>query len=148
MRSSPAPVSMLGLGSGNQRAVGALIELHEHEVPDLDEPLGTAERRTTIGAIGRAFVPEYFRARPARTGVGHAPVVVLIEPLDALGGYADHVAPDGRGVVVADVHGDPQAVGIQPERLRDELPRVGNRPLFEVIAEAEVAEHLEERQVA
>ena len=47
-----------------------------------------------------------------------------------------------------DVHGDPQAVGVETQGLGDELPRVGNGLLFEVVAEAEVAQHLEERQVA
>ena len=38
-RSRPAPVSMLGLGSGDQAAVGLAVVLHEHQVPELDEAL-------------------------------------------------------------------------------------------------------------
>ena len=110
LRSRPAPVSMLGLGSGDARAVGLLVELHEHEVPDLDVAIGLGDR-TAVGTELGTEIPEDLRRRAARTGVAHAPEVVLAEALDALGREADAVAPDLLGFVVVLVHRDPEAAG-------------------------------------
>ena len=55
-----------------------------------------------------------------------------------------HLAPDRRGVVVFGVDGDQQPVLRQAEVARDQLPGVGDRLLLEVVAEAEIAQHLEE----
>ena len=52
------------------------------------------------------------------------------------------------GLVVVLVHRDPQAVGVELQHLGVELPRPRDRLGLEVVAEAEVAEHLEEREVA
>jgi hypothetical protein len=60
---------------------------------------------------------------------------------------AHDVAPDLLGFVVGGVDGDPEALGIQPEDLGVQLPRPPDRVGLEVVAEAEVAEHLEEREV-
>src|SRR5581483_11417574 len=48
---------------------------------------------------------------------------------------------------VSGVDADPDAVPVELEPLLDELGRVCDRALLEVLAEREVAEHLEERQV-
>ena len=56
--------------------------------------------------------------------------------------------PDLLGLVVGIVDGDPQAVGIDAQQLGVELPRERDRVVLEVVAEAEVAEHLEEHEVA
>ena len=52
------------------------------------------------------------------------------------------------GLVVGLVDRDPEPVGIEPEHVGVELPRERDRLGLEVVAEAEVAEHLEEREVA
>ncbi len=134
-------------GQGHELAVGPLVELHEHEVPDLDEPV-LVDRRTTAGPVGGAEVPEDLGVRAARTGVGHAPEVgVVAQALDPLGRETDGVTPDlGRFVVVL-VDRDPEAVGVETEDRGDELPRPRDRFGLEVVAEAEVAEHLEEGEV-
>src|SRR5690606_8952355 len=62
--------------------------------------------------------------------------------------HADLVEPDARRLVVLLVDRAPEPLRRQPELLRDELPRVADRFALEVIAEAEVTEHLEERVVA
>jgi Xaa-Pro aminopeptidase len=46
------------------------------------------------------------------------------------------------------MHGDPEPVLRQAEHLGDEFPRPADGLFLEVIAEAEVAEHLEERVMA
>ena len=88
-------------------------------------------------------------ARAARTGLARLPEVLLVaEALDALHRDADHVVPDLLGLVVGLVDSDPQPVAVHPPRLGDELPAGRDDELLEVVAEAEVAEHLEEDEVA
>ena len=60
---------------------------------------------------------------------------------------ADLVDPELLGLVVADVDGDPHAVGVEPERSGEQLPRPADGLGLEVVAEAPVAEHLEEAEV-
>ena len=124
-----------------------LLELHEHEVPDLDEPLVAAVGGAPVLAEVRALVPEDLRAGPARAGVGHPPVVLFVQALNTFGRYPYLVAPDGLGLVVADVDGDPQSLRVEAQVGGHELPSEGAGLGLEVVAEAEVAQHLEEGQV-
>ena len=88
-------------------------------------------------------------ARSARPGLAGLPEVLLVaEPLDPLHRHTDDVVPDLLGDVVGLVDGDPQAVTVHPPRLGDQLPARRDDELLEVVAEAEVAEHLEEHEVA
>ena len=64
------------------------------------------------------------------------------------GGTPTVVAPDRLGLVVGLVDRDPEPVGVEAEHLGVELPGERDRLGLEVVAEAEVAEHLEEREVA
>ena len=132
------------------------VELHEHEVPDLDVAVALG-----LGRSGRAapdlgpVVVEDLRARPAGTGVGHLPEVVarvlgalvVADAHAALRRDADLLRPEVVGLVVVDVDGRPQLLGRQPVDLGQQLPRVADRVALEVVAEAEVAQHLEERVV-
>ena len=136
-----------GLGQRDLLAFGSALELHEHQVPDLDEALLAAVGRASAGSVLGSLVPEDLRARPAGAHIGHPPVVVLAQTLDPLGGHADLVAPDGLGLVVTEVNRHPQALGVEAERAGHELPGPGAGVGLEVVAEAEVAEHLEEGQV-
>ena len=135
------------LGQRDLGTVGGALELHEHEVPDLDVALLAAVGGAAARAVGGPLVPEDLRARAAGADVGHAPVVVLAEALDPLGGHADLVAPDGLGLVVTEVNRHPEPLGVEAQHAGDELPGPGTGVGLEVVAEAEVAEHLEEGQV-
>ena len=97
------------------RAVGGLVELHEHEVPELHEPVaGRVAERTAVGPERRATVDVQLAARAARARVAHLPVVVLVaEALDALHRHADDLVPDRLGLVVGLVDGDPDAVAVE-----------------------------------
>ncbi len=54
------------LGQRLAGAVGALVELHEHEVPELQEPrLGVGVERAAVGPEGGALVVVDLRARAA-----------------------------------------------------------------------------------
>ena len=135
-------------GQVAELAVGPAQVLGEHQVPDLDVAvLGRGVGRAALGPDVGPVVEEDLGARAARPGLAHLPEVVLAEALDALAGKADRVGPDLLGLVVALVDGDPQAVGVDAEHLGDELPGPRDGLGLEVVAEAEVAEHLEEAEV-
>jgi hypothetical protein len=121
--------------------------LHEHQVPDLEVAVGLAGR-AAVGAKGGAAVVVDLRARAAGAGHPHRPVVLLhAQALDALGGHADP-APQLEGLVVVQVDGGPEPVRLQPEPFGDQLPGIGDGAFLEVVAEGEVAQHLEEGAVA
>ena len=64
-------------------------------------------------------------------------------------GHADRVVPDLLGLVVGGVDGDPDAVAVEARASSvTQLPRPRDGVGLEVVAEAEVAEHLEEDEVA
>src|SRR5690606_18245482 len=130
----------------------APLVLHEDEVPDLHVPL-VVDGGAALGAeLGAAVVVD-LGARPAGTGDAHVPVVVLLaQALDALGGHADDVAPQALGLVVLLVDGDPQALGVEAVTALvlgggEQFPGQLDGPLLHVVAEGEVAAHLEERAV-
>ncbi len=125
-----------------------LLELHEDQVPDLDEAFLASVGGAAVGAEVGTPVPEDLGAGSTRPGVGHSPVVVLVEALDAFDGHADLVAPDGLGLIVTDVDGHPESVGVEAQDIGHELPGEGAGVGLEVVAEAEVAHHLEEGEVA
>ncbi len=131
-------------------AIGRLVVLHEDQVPELHVAVAVrVAERATVGAERRTAVDVDLAARPARAGVAHLPEVVLVaEALDALHRYADLLVPDRLGLVVALVDGDPQTVAVEAERLGRQLPAPRDDLVLEVVTEAEVAEHLEEHQVA
>ena len=83
-------------------------------------------------------------------------VILLAEAEDAVLGDADHIAPDGEGLVicggrlVAREDGRIEAIRLKADPLGagQEFPCPGNGLLLEVIAEGEVAQHLKIRAVA
>ncbi len=138
------------------------LELHEDQVPQLGPAEAVRRWLLAEAAVGHAAArvavePVDLGARSARAGLAHLPEVVAGHaghPDDALVAEAGHLAPDRPGVVVgghalgAPEDRDEQAIFGKVVDLREELPRVGDGHFFEVVAEREVAEHLEERVVA
>ncbi len=126
--------------------------LHEHEVPDLQEP-GVVGRRAAVLAVRGSAIEEDLRVGAAGTGLSGVPVVVgAAEPLDALGLQPDDVAPDRLGLVVGLIDRDPEillleAVAAVGFGAGEQLPGVADRALFEVVAERPIAHHLEESAV-
>ena len=90
------PVSTDGLGSGVHVSGGVAVELHEHEVPQLDVAVavlvGTSRRPARhFGSV----VVEHLRARAAGSGVAHRPEVVLLAAAREAGRVdSDLVEPD------------------------------------------------------
>src|SRR6266571_2902084 len=121
------------------------LELHEHEVPELDEALARASRLAfgppTAGL--EATVEEHFRVGAAGAGAADRPEVVRRrEAHDPLGGQAQPLPGRDRDLVlpqpehrVAGEHTDPEAVEVDLQVLEDELPRELDRAVFEVWAE-------------
>ena len=127
--------------------VGAeLLELHEDEIPDLDEAVAIlvrAARRTAGDAL--AMVEEDLRARAARAGLAHRPEIVGGRDADdAVVGQAGDLAPQRRRFLVLGIDRDQQPVGRQCEFLGDQVPGEFDRPVLEIVAEGEIAQHLEE----
>ena len=130
------------LGPG---AVGRLVELHEDQVPDLDVAVLVPVLGAAALAVLRPLIDEDLRIRSAGTGGPHGPEVVVIpHALDPFGRQPHLVDPDLLRLVVAVVHGDPQAVAVEAEHVGQQLPGQRNGDFLEVVAEAEIAQHLEE----
>ena len=127
-----------------------LLELHEHQVPDLDETVSVL-----IGAAGRAachvrpVIVENLRAGAAGAGLAHGPEIVRgRDAYDALFGQPCDPAPEPVGLVVLGEDRDHEALFRQAVVLRDQPPGEFDGALLEVVAEREVAQHLEEGVMA
>ena len=91
-------------------------------------------------------------AGAARAGLAHLPEVVLcVAQVNVAVENADRFPEVGRLVVARDAvrrvaleYGHVQPGGVELPDFGEELPGPGDRVLFEVVAEAPVAEHLEE----
>ena len=138
-----------GMRQRNPRAGRPLLVLHEHQVPDFDEPVAILLR-----AAGRpagdmlAMIVENLAARTARPGVAHTPEIVgrrnadnpvIRQPRDA--------RPQPSRVLVLGKHRHQQPVLRQAELTRDQVPGELDRQRLEVIAKTEIAEHFEKRVV-
>src|SRR5690606_14213585 len=116
------------------------------EIPDLDETIEicSLRPRRTAGDM-LTMVVENFGARPARTRVAHRPEIVGPRDADdARLRQARDLLPEIEGLVVVDIDGREQPVLRQTEYLRHQLPAQFDRDILEIIAEREIAEHLEE----
>src|SRR5207249_1302396 len=98
-----------------------------------------------------ANVYEDLRAGAARSGFPHLPEIVLVaQTIDPLVGEARHLPPEPARFVVRVMHRDVDAAGgnAQPVLPGHPGPGVFDRLLLEIVAEGEVAEHLEEGVMA
>ena len=144
-------------GQLGQRPVRGTVELHEDEVPDLEPAravLGVIRHAArSFGKVGAPVVVQ-LAARATGAGVAHAPEVLLvaggdIPPADeALRRQPDLVGPYRTRLLVIGVHGGGDAIARDAELIGQELPGPVDGVALEVIAEAPVAEHLEQRVVA
>ena len=131
------------LGKLRERAVGVTVVLDEHEVPELDVALAPLGGPATGPVLGPPVEID-LRTWAAWARLAHLPEVVLVESLQSSREQARDVAPERFGLVVGDVDGDPEVLRIKTELPGEQLPRVGDRQVLEVVAETEVPEHLEE----
>ena len=140
-----------------QRAVRVQLELHEDEVPELEEALALAAGSALGPPAADILAPvvEHLRVGPARPWPADRPEVVgPRQPRDALGRHALPLPVLDRDLVLAEPElrvacedTAPDPVRVELHVLEHELPGEVDRALLEVLAEREVAEHLEEGQV-
>ena len=129
------------------------LVLHEHEVPDFDVAVLVRDG-AALDAVGGAAVVVDLGAGAGRAGLAGGPVVVrLAHPLDPLGGHAGVLEPELLGFVVLFVDGHPeafrrQAVAAVVNARGEQFPGELDGVFLEVVAEGEVAAHLEEGAVA
>ena len=123
-----------------------LLELHEDQVPDLDEPVAVLVR-----AAGRAagnvlaVVVEDFRAGAAGAGIAHRPEIVRgRDAQDAALGQPRDLFPEARRLVVLGIDGDQQPVRRQAVFARHQVPGKLDGEVLEIVAEGEIAQHFEE----
>ena len=130
-------------------------ELVEDEVPDLQEAVALGvDGGTAVGPVGGAAVVVDLAAGTGRAGLARGPGDVLEgKELDPLCGHPDLTGPvvEGDLVLLPDRHPQPvpvQTVAALLAAACQQAPGVGDGPLLEVVAEGEVAVHLEEGAVA
>src|SRR3990170_3040813 len=123
-----------------------LLGLHAHQVPDLDEAVAVAVARSGRAAGELlAVVVEDLRAGTAGARVAHLPEVVGGgDAQDPVGAEPRDLAPDTVGVLVVVIDSDEEPLLVEGELLDEQVPSQLDRALLEVVAEGEVAEHLEE----
>ena len=147
-----------GRGQVGARAVQVVVELHEHQVPQLDIAVADNAVRHDIGAVWgrivsqaavfRAVVVVEFAAGSAWSfvaGRGPTSFVVAIA-INLVGGDALG-NPEVAGVFVGVMHCRGELFERDAVALGHKLNGEIDRAALEVVAEAEVAEHLEERVV-
>ena len=139
-------------------AVAIIIELREHDVPDLDVAVAVAADGAAgfAAAVLLAAVIINFGAGTARAGAVLPEIVLLAEAEDMALGNADHIAPDGEGLVVGgrrliackDRRIQPIRLKVDPLGAGQEFPRPVDGLFLEVVTEREVAQHLKIGAVA
>src|SRR6267142_1287632 len=135
----------------HERAIRFSVVLLEHEVPDLQVAAAALSGIAVVlgHARLRPVVDEDLAVGSAESGRARRPEVGFVaEPEDLLGREElELLRPDVVGLVVAYVHRGDELLAVEPEDLRQELPAPLDRFLLTVVADREVAEHLEERLV-
>ena len=139
-----------GLRQRRHGAVRRTLVLHEHEIPDLDVTVAVFVLRAWRAAFNvLAVVVEDLAAGTAGAGIAHRPEIGrLAQARESLRTHADFLEPQVGCLVVVLVDGDPEFFRGNFQRAGHEIPGELDRLALEVVAEAEVAEHLEERMVA
>ena len=135
-----------GLGQFADDLVGFLLILHEDEVPDFDEAVAILLRRSGRAAPDMiAMIVEDFRTGTARTAVAHRPEIILGRDADdAVFGKPGDLLPQLERLVIGMIDRRGQPVRGQAPFLGQQGPGMGDRLFLEIVAEAEIAQHLEE----
>ena len=144
---------MLG-GQRLQRTVGLAVELHEHEVPDLDYQVMALIDQGDAVNFGALFVAAKvdvdLAAGAAGAGVSHFPEIVMLVAEDdvTLGQIFEPLLPclfvHRHSVTLAAFEDcGVETVLVELENFGEKFPSPLYRFLLEVVAETPVAEHLE-----
>ena len=117
------------------------VELGEYQVPNLHG----APLRLVIDFAARSADA----VRTLTEGVGRPEVLIFAQPLKLFRRKADLVGPNAGRLVIIEINRGREPLRSEPEPflVGQELPGPGNRLPLEVIAEAEIAQHLEKSMV-
>ena len=141
-----------------QLAVGMQLELHEHEVPELEEPLATRAARTAVrlaAAVLLTPVVVHLGVGTARSGAADGPEVLALGrktmrsagcPIFSQAWYATSSSPSPSSGSPAKTLTQKRS-GSTFRCSKTNSHAKLDRAFLEVLAEREVAEHLEERQM-
>ena len=141
------------LGQRHQGPVLLAVVLLEDEVPDLEIPAAALARIAVVRRDTRlwAAVDEDLAAGAAQPGRARRPevrVVALREVAEPEHPFRREecqlLRPDVVGLLVVEVDGRDERLRVDLELLGEQLPAPGDRFLLPVVADPEVAEHLEE----
>ena len=128
-------------------AVAVVVELREYVIPDFHVAVAVTANRAVglVAAILFAAIVVDLRARAARTRAMLPEVVGLAKAENALSGDADFLVPDFKCLVVINVDGRIETIGVDANPLGrgQEFPAPVNGFTLEVVTEGEVTQHLE-----
>ncbi len=145
-----------GLGQRRAYAVGILVVLHEHQVPDLQpaptavvEEHGAGGRVLPSGPSAGAGVLTPIEVNLARgaawTDITHRPEIGLVtHTVDALRRNPEIVGPHTEGEIIVLMDRVEQALRVQTHGNGQELVGEANGFTLEVVTKAEIAQHLEQ----
>ncbi len=144
----------------SQRPIAAPIKLHEHQIPNLDIPLLVQRKRLINPSLFSRLNPqvvEDLTTRPTRPRIPHLPEVILgPHPKDPLLRNANLnpkllrlIIPRNLRIALKDRHIQPRR--IDPKAMivirSQQLPRISDRILLEVVPKRKISQHLEEGMV-
>ena len=142
-----------GRGKRQQFAVFLLVVLLKNQIPDFAVTVAIAPRPIHFGIAGivsSAPVIKDFRVRPARAAFTDRPppVVFFAKAKNPVVAQTDIAFPDFGRLFVLVIDRNPQNIGIDIEFGCEKFPAPHDGLALEIIAEREVAQHLEKRGVA
>ena len=145
-------------GQVRARPIQVMVILHEHQVPQLHIAVAHIPACHSVGAVRRAIVSQaailravvvvQFAARPARPLIARRPPPVLVVPkaVHPIGGYPLSLPQPAR-LFVGLVNRRRELVQRYAVALGHKLNGEIHRALLEIIAYAEIAQHLKQRIV-
>src|SRR5690606_32927652 len=127
-----------------------LLELHEDQVPDLDEAIAVFVRASGRSAENAfAMIIENLRTRAAGPRLAHRPEIILgRDPDDALVRQTRNARPQTGGLVIRMVNGNQQPLLWQAKLPSQQVPGQFDRDILEIVSEREIAEHFEKGVMA
>jgi hypothetical protein len=140
----------VGFGQESALAASVLIVLCEYQIPYLGEATAFAIGLTFSFTTAKLFTKVIMDFAAWSTGTritNGTPEVVFITESQYLARGNANLPPIGKCLFIVKVNRYPKPFLGQLQILRSKLPGPGNSLSFEIITDAEIAKHLEEREV-
>jgi len=127
-----------------------LIVLGEYEIPYLGEATTVAIGLTFRSATAKLFTKVIMNLAAWSTGAGitnRPPEIVLFAESQYLPSGDANLSPTSEGFIIVKVNGYPEPLLRQFQILGNKVPSPQDSFFFEVIADTEITQHLEEGKV-